>query len=99
LARKLLLRTYGNIWEIQRKVLPRSTFIIPSHLYSPDPYRHGHKSEVALTENRLRREEKSAMKWTKERLVANLHLLRIHLLIFKLFVIKELPCRMIKVFR
>ena len=98
MAGKLLVQTYGNIWKTQRKVLPYAIPIILSDIYSADPNGHGHRSEVALTELLLRRQEKNPMKWTKERFVANLHLLRIHLLIFKLFVIKQLSCRMMKVF-
>ena len=39
------------------------------------------------------------MKQTKEKLIANLHLMKIHFLILKLFVIRQVPLRMMKIFR
>lgn len=39
------------------------------------------------------------MKWTKEEVLANLYLMKIHFLILKLFIIKELSSLLMKIFR
>jgi hypothetical protein len=38
------------------------------------------------------------LKWTKKEVLANLYLMKIHILIFKLFIIRELSSWRIKIF-
>ena len=41
--------------------------------------------------------DEPVMKLTKETVLANLYLMKIHLLIFKLFIVKEFSSRMMKI--